>query len=83
MVLYNKEVRIEALKAAKAKAEYLLNAVGNKIGKPLQIIEENGITDLFRQNNLAANGYFGESASESDFKKIIISFSYRVKYAVE
>lgn len=39
MADYRKEVKIQAIKAAKEKANYLLNAIGNKAGKPLEIIE--------------------------------------------
>jgi uncharacterized protein len=84
IVNFNKEVRIEAVKAAKAKAEYLANAVGNKIGKPLEIIEQNADTNFYRGN--ANNLNISNTAitlSSSEFKKIIITFSFKVKYLIE
>lgn len=81
MVKYNKEVRIEALQAAKTKAEYLLNSINNKIGKPLEIIEENVSDNYFRANTY--NVKVNMSSETSEFKKIVISFSYKVKYQIE
>lgn len=84
IVGFNKEVKIEALKAAKAKAEYLLSAVGNKLGKPLEIIEEPAYNDY---NRASAMNYVNVNAvtalSSSEFKKIVISFSFKVKYLIE
>ncbi len=84
IVRINKEVRIEAIKAAKDKAEYITNAVGNKIDKPLEIIEIVS-TDLnYYKSNL--NTYYSQNvesnSSSSEFKKIMISFSFKVKYAI-
>ena len=39
MTEIRREVKIEAIKAAKAKAEYLLNAIGEKVGKAISIKE--------------------------------------------
>src|SRR5690606_5290203 len=36
---FKKTVKINALKAAKAKADYLLESIGKKTGNPLEIIE--------------------------------------------
>lgn len=88
IVTYNKEVRIDAVKAAKAKAEYLLNAVGNKLGKPLEIVEESADINSYRGKKVT-NGFTNlvlnseSPLSNSEFKKITISFSYKVKYAIE
>jgi uncharacterized protein YggE len=76
----NKEVRIEAIKSAKAKAEYLLLAVGNKIGKPLEISE---VTNDYNYYRTSLNSNRFTPISTSEFKKITITFSYRVKYSIE
>ncbi|MCL9806674.1 SIMPL domain-containing protein [Flavobacterium amniphilum] len=90
ILAYNKEVRIDAVKAAKTKAEYLLNAVGNKLGKPLEIVEEQDSNDFnyYRGNvyNEEFNANVSNTASplsSSEFKKITVTFSYKVKYAIE
>lgn len=36
---YRKETKMEAVKAAKAKAEYMLGAIGEKVGKPVFVQE--------------------------------------------
>jgi uncharacterized protein YggE len=36
---FRKTVKINALKAAKAKADYLLESIGKKVGTPLEIVE--------------------------------------------
>jgi uncharacterized protein YggE len=84
-VKFNKEVRIEAIKAAKDKAEYITNAVGNKIDKPLEIIEL-GATDMnYYRGNL--NTFYSQNvevnSSSSEFKKILITFSFKVKYQIQ
>lgn len=85
IVKFNKEVRIDAIKAAKDKAEYLTNAVGNKIDKPLEIIEL-GATDMnYYRGNL--NTFYSQNvetnSSSSEFKKILITFSFKVKYQIQ
>lgn len=81
IINFNKEVRIDALKAAKTKAEYLLHAVDNKIGKPLEILEINNDYNYYRGNVLNSNTF--SAPVESEFKKIVITFSYKVKYSIE
>lgn len=43
---YKKQVKIDAIKAAKTKADYLLEAIGSKTGKPLSIVEPNGYVNV-------------------------------------
>ena len=52
---YVKEVRIEAIKSAKEKAQYLLEAIGNKIDQPMEVIEQNRNSDDF--NYYSGNVY--------------------------
>lgn len=80
-----KEVRVEAIKAAKDKATYLLEAIGEQPGKPL-VITENQISNS--NGYLGANVYIpnNDTAGGSDgidFQKIKIKFSYYVKYAIK
>lgn len=84
---YTKEVRIEAIKAAKEKATYLLEAIGKTIDQPLEISENNRYTSSEDNNYYRGNVYSKKDASEaissSEFKKIILSMSYRVKYSIK
>ncbi|HAI77366.1 MAG TPA: hypothetical protein DCM08_14120 [Microscillaceae bacterium] len=53
---YRKEVKIEALKAAKEKATYLLESVGEQIGSVLSIEEISENNNYWnRNNNLSSN----------------------------
>jgi len=86
IVAFSKEVRINAVKAAKEKAEYLLEAVGNKIGEPIDIVEQgsdSGRDFNYYRGNVTLNREMSETISSSEFKKIVISFSYRVKYSIK
>lgn len=80
-----KEVRIEAIQAAKEKASYLLTAIGEQLGKPL-IVREERIEPYTRNlgSNTFSNSYYKESKSEEiSFEKIEVTFSYYVKYAIK
>ncbi|MGQ2985096.1 SIMPL domain-containing protein [Flavobacterium sp.] len=76
-----KEVRIAAIKAAKEKATYLLQAIGEQPGKPLVITEEAGRA-VPQYSNVAFTGNL-ETNAGTDFKKITIKFSYYVKYSIK
>ena len=83
-----KEVRILAIKAAKDKAEYLTAAVGEHIGRALEIHEQVTRQDNVFQSrgnfSLANNLVATEEDSEGtmDFKKIRIEFAYFIKYSL-
>ena len=85
------QVRIEAIKAAKEKSDYLLNAIGQKTGKALIVseLENNTLTrnDLSRMPARAANKMFSDGAFESidfepeiEFQKIKLSYSIYTKF---
>ena len=77
-----KEVRIEAIKAAKEKATYLLAAIGEQLDKPLIIREESIMPDNVMLSN--SFNYFKESKTEEiSFEKIEVKFSYYVKYSIK
>lgn len=82
IVNIRKEVRIEAIKAAKEKATYLLTAIGEQLDKPLTIREESIMPD----NVLLSNSfnYYKESKTEEiSFEKIEVRFSYYIKYSIK
>lgn len=76
-----KDVRISAIKAAKEKATYLLQAIGEQPGKPLVITEETN-REIPQYSNVALPKDY-EPGGGTDFKKIKIKFSYYVKYAIK
>jgi len=79
-----KEVRIAAIKAAKNKAVYLLDAVGRDIGKPLEIREYLYNSNILANNIMTQTTLHTDSSNEvsSNFRKITIRFSYFIKYAI-
>ena len=84
---FRKDVKIEAMKAAKIKADYLLSAIGEQPGKPLFIREEvyiNNIGDLYPGNTYMrgafSNAYVGEQAM--GFKNNISFTSIKIRYDI-
>lgn len=85
---YKKEVRIMAIKTAKEKAFYLLEAIGEKPGKAL-VIYENAQHYVPQMRNVAYtaenDGLMGASKPDLtiQFEKITIRASIYVKYSIE
>ncbi|MBP9186970.1 MAG: SIMPL domain-containing protein [Bacteroidia bacterium] len=86
-----KVVKILAIKAAKEKADYLLNEIGEQTGKPL-IVTEGTITNNLPQRNanMVANTFSGVDSRyapspkfEIEFQKIKLSASIYVKFAIK
>ena len=96
IVSLRKENRIAAIKAAKEKSDYLLNSIGEKTGKPIQI---NEITNRNQQNFATANflnspnyykskeliikGYSAKKNEIVQFEKIKISSSIYIKFQIK
>lgn len=55
IVALRKKNRINAIKAAKEKADYLLNAIGSKTGKPLKVTEQQQQYQNFSSLNYVGN----------------------------
>lgn len=93
LVNFKKEVRIDAIKAAKAKASYLLEAIDEKIGKPITITESPSTMNpywSYKSNSIAANSVsFAEEDVEYQkignvqFKKIKVQSSIYVKFEIQ
>jgi uncharacterized protein YggE len=80
-----KEVRIEAISAAKEKADYLLKAIGQKTGKAMYV-RENADVRPYRQYELANVSYSIKQKEESQplqFKKMTITSSIYVRFLIE
>lgn len=86
---YKKETRISAIKAAKEKADYLLEAIGEETGMPLIIREQ--YPNSLRSNNqnylAIANGSINQIAdmgpNDLQFEKIIVRTSIYVKFTIK
>ena len=91
---FRKELEIKAIKAAKAKADYLLNAIGQKTG-PALIIKERNSGDYFIDgirirgiNQLSGikNSEYEDKYSSTQavqFKKIKLETTIYVKFEIE
>lgn len=83
-----KEVRIAAIKAARDKAEYLLQAIGEQVDKPLEIqeIRDSYFTRSPLSNTLLSNvtgAASEEDGSQTTFSKIQVKFSYSAKFGIK
>ena len=82
-----KEVRIKAVKAAKYKADYLLNALGEQTGKVLIIRDAQDDTQPYHpmprvMAMMAADGV-PEQKEEIQFQKIKLTSNIYIKFAVK
>ncbi len=88
---YRKQVKINALKAAKAKAEYLLSAIDEKIGNVIEIQEFN--TDQYsdvrpemanmRAYKASADMAGGAPDSNIDFKTIKVRAEIKAVFGIK
>ena len=91
-----KETKIKAIQAAKEKADYLLNAIGEKTGKPL-LIKENDFNPSLMANQINVRGsrmsevqifkdgskWESDQDKEIQFQKIKINASVYVKFLIK
>lgn len=82
-----KEVRMAAVKDAKNKAEYLLEAIGEHLGKPLEIKDQEvppAYVPLNTYNYRPDMVY--DNVGKNDrtiFKKLVVTFSYAIRYSIK
>jgi uncharacterized protein len=64
---YKKQIKINAIVAAKEKAGYLMNAIGEKAGKAISVDEKSGLVTLIdgRESERNRNYYSNNSYSQS------------------
>ena len=87
---YRKQLKIQAVKAAKEKAQYLSEAVDEKIGVAISIIEPAEYDAPMDNNNnyrysQHANAVYNadESRTAVDFKKLKLRYSANVVFALK
>lgn len=88
-----KEIRIEAIKNAKDKATYLLAAIGEQIGKPLMLFENNYEVPVYNTVRYKANtevmlasdanGGAKEMEAEVEFQKIKVISTINTRFAIK
>jgi uncharacterized protein len=84
---YRKEVKIDAIKAAKEKAELLANAIGQNIGRAIYIQELEGVAPNVSNRILirGASSLYGSRAPEPeiDFEKIRLEYSIICRFELK
>ena len=88
---YRKEVKMIAVKAAKEKAGYLLEAIGETVGKPLMIQERETYDDVMPMANyrMKAMGAMADSEMapvelpELSFQKIKLKYSVFARFEIK
>jgi len=82
------ELKVKAMLAAKSKATYLVEALGDKLGSAIDIQEINN--EIFPQANYRVNTMMmkasaadAESAPELDFKKIKLSYTINAVFEIK
>lgn len=83
-----KELKLQALLAAKDKAAYLVNALGDKLGKVLSISENDGGGSVYPQARMYSNVAMRSAVAdvpESDinFQKIKLSFQVNAVFEIQ
>ncbi len=88
---FKKQLKIQAVKAAKEKAIYLADAIGEKAGEALTINEPNEIGIVYPQPPVYANRTMmkeqamdaGQQAPDINFKKIKFQFEVNATFALK
>ena len=79
MLAYHQKGKIEALKAAQKKATYLVEALGEKLGDVIRIVEEdNGNIFPFAHSNVLSS----DAASFDNFRTIKKNYSMLVRFEI-
>ncbi|HQU83070.1 MAG TPA: SIMPL domain-containing protein [Pyrinomonadaceae bacterium] len=88
---FRRETKMEAVKAAKTKAEYMLGAIGEKVGKAVYVREIEDVNE--RKSFNFANGLFSnssnnvvesqQSSTTLNFSKIKLRYEVLAKFEIE
>lgn len=86
---YRKQLKIQAVRSAKEKAQYLAEAIGEQVGNAVTISEPQEIIFEPYYRNKMANAQYTldaaapEAANGPDFKKIKLKFEVKVVFALK
>jgi len=92
IIEYKKQLKIEAIKAAKAKATYLLEAIDEKIGGAVEIREQDeepvmwDLNPVYAQSRVSNNSFNAENGFETSdigFQKIKLQFQISATFAIQ
>ena len=83
-----KEVRVQAMKAAKVKADYMLEAIGEKAGSPTLVVENAWMEEAprgdlrYKEANTLMSVASNSQDEELSFSKITLQASVQVRFAI-
>ena len=83
-----KDVRIQAMKAAKIKADYMLEAIGEKAGSATMVVENSWMEDMpqggvrYKEANVLMSLSEDKSEDELSFTKISLEARVQVRFAI-
>jgi len=87
---YKKQLKIEAIKAAKDKATYLLEAINEKIGVAIEISESDNVSQVsqavYSNQTVSRNSMtYKDGSDDSDigFQKIKLKFQINATFAIQ
>ncbi len=82
---YRKQVKIEALKAAKMKAEYLLKSIDKQLGDIISVVELESSNNYWRTQSMASNTVMGSSDNSGidNLRKIKLRYEIKVKFEIK
>lgn len=83
---FKKEVKINAIKAAKEKANYLTSAINQTIGNAILIEELNNNTNSFNAyelSNVQVTGYAARTTNQYEFENIVLTESIRIYFQLK
>ncbi|KLT65106.1 SIMPL domain-containing protein [Pedobacter sp. BMA] len=80
-----KDLKIKALLAAKEKAGYMVEALGDKLGSVIEIQDggDNIVQPVYRNYMLKSSMAEADTAPEIDFKKIKLNFTVNVVFEIK
>ncbi len=79
MLAYHQKGKIEALKAARRKATYLVEALGKRLGEVIRIVEkDSGYVSPFAQSNVMSS----DATSFDNFRTIKKNYSMLVRFEI-
>lgn len=79
MLAYHRKGKIEALKAAREKATYLVEALDKKLGPVIRIVEQGNSSGLsLAQSNVMSS----DAASFEQFRTIKKNYSMLVRFEI-
>lgn len=85
IVKYREQVKIEAMKAAKKKAGYLLESVNEELGSVISVIELDESIPIWRPENILSNSIINSNDSDinQSMRKIKLKYDIKVRFEIK